>query len=233
MKSELKATITAAILLVSFHSHCQGQEKWINLFDGETLDGWTVHSGTATYRVEDGAIVGQAVKESPNTFLCTQREFSDFILEFEVFLDDPELNSGVQFRSQIAEQEQVFWFRNQQGEYQPHTIPADRVYGYQVEIASEEGGASGGVYDEARRAMMPFWPDKGSPQSKAFKNGQWNSYRIECKGDSIKTIVNGVVITDFRDALSLKGIIGLQVHDVGKDPTPYQVRWKNIRIRIL
>jgi hypothetical protein len=38
------------------------------------------------------------------------------------------------------------------------------------------------------------------------------------------------VITDFRDALSLKGIIGLQVHDVGNDPTPYQVRWKNIRI---
>lgn len=231
MKSKLKATTCAAILLLS--SHCYGQENWINLFDGETLNGWTIHSGSATYLVEDGAIVGQAVKGSPNTFLCTQREFSDFILEFEVFLDDPELNSGVQFRSQIAEQELVFWFRNQQGEYQPHKIPADRVYGYQVEIASEDGGASGGVYDEARRAMTPFWPENGSPQSKAFKNKQWNSYRIECKGDSIKTSINGVVITDFRDALSLKGIIGLQVHDVGNDPTPYQVRWKNIKILIL
>lgn len=233
MKSKLSAILTAAILLISIHHRCEGQDKWINLFNGLTLDGWTVHSGTATYRVEDGAIVGQAVKGSPNSFLCTQGEFSDFILEFEVFLDDPELNSGVQFRSQIAKQEQVFWFRNQQGEYQSHTIPADRVYGYQVEIASEEGGASGGVYDEARRAMLPFWPEKGSPQSKAFKNKQWNSYRIECKGDSIKTIINGVVITDFRDALSLKGIIGLQVHDVGNDPTPYQVHWKNIRILLL
>jgi len=233
MKSKLSAILTAAILLISIHHRCEGQDKWINLFDGETLDGWTVHSGTATYRVEDGAIVGQAVKGSPNSFLCTQGEFSDFILEFEVFLDDPKLNSGVQFRSQIAQQEQVFWFRNQDGEYQPHTIPADRVYGYQVEIASEEGGASGGVYDEARRAMMPFWPEKDTPQSKAFKNKQWNSYRIECKGDSIKTIVNGIVITDFRDALSLKGIIGLQVHDVGNDPNPYQVRWKNIRILLL
>jgi len=233
MKTKFFATLTAVILLLSFHHRCEGQDEWIKIFDGETLEGWTVHSGSATYRVEDGAIVGQAVKGSPNSFLCTQREFSDFILEFEVFLDDPELNSGVQFRSQIAKQEQVFWFRNQEGEYKSNTIPADRVYGYQVEIASEEGGASGGVYDEARRAMMPFWPEQGSVESKAFKNNQWNSYRIECKGDAIRTIINGVVITDFRDALSLQGIIGLQVHDVGQDPTPYQVRWKNIRIQLL
>ena len=233
MKTKLKATLTAAILLLSFSITCEGQEIWIQLFDGETLVGWTIHSGSAIYRVEDGAIVGQAVKNSPNSFLCTQREFSNFILEFEVFLEDPELNSGVQFRSQIAEQELVFWFRNQEGEYRPTTIPPDRVYGYQVEIASEEGGASGGVYDEARRAMIPFWPEKGSKESKAFKNKQWNTYRIECNGDSIKTIINGVVITDFRDALSLQGIIGLQVHDVGQESTPYQVRWKNIRIQLL
>jgi len=218
------------ILLLAFHNDGIGQEKWIRLFDGETLHGWSVHSGMAKYRVEDGAIVGQAVPGSPNSFLCTEREFGDFTLEFEVFLEDPELNSGVQFRSQIAQHELVFWFRNQEGEYRPTTIPPDRVYGYQVEIASEEGGASGGVYDEARRAMMPWWPEKGSKESKAFKNNQWNKYRIECRGDSIKTFINGVVITDFRDALSLKGIIGLQVHDVGNDPAPYQVRWKNIRI---
>jgi len=233
MKTHLITSLSALILLLAIHPKCKGQEKWIPLFDGETLNGWSVHSGSATYRVEEGAIVGQAVKGSPNSFLCTQREFSDFILEFEVFLDDPELNSGVQFRSQIAKQEMVFWFRNSQGEYQSHAIPADRVYGYQVEIASEAGGASGGVYDEARRAMMPWWPVKGSRESKAFKNDQWNSYRIECRGDSIKTFVNGMLITHFRDALSLSGIIGLQVHDVGNDPTPYQVRWRNIRIHPL
>jgi hypothetical protein len=149
-------------------------------------------------------------------------------IEFEVLLEDDELNSGVQFRSQIAPQELVFWFRNDKGTYQSTRIPADRVYGYQVEIAA--GPVSGGVYDEARRAMMPWWPEEGSKESKAFKNKQWNSYRIECKGDSIRTIVNGVIVTDFRDALSDRGIIGLQVHDVGNNPTPYQVRWRNIRL---
>ncbi len=233
MKTALFALPIAAVLLFALQPGCEGQEKWIQLFDGKTLDGWTVHSGSAKYRVEDGAIVGQAVPNSPNSFLCTQREFSDFILEFEVFLEDPELNSGVQFRSLIAQQELVFWFRNQDGEYRPTPIPKDRVYGYQVEIASEEGGASGGVYDEARRAMMPWWPERGSEESKAFKNGQWNAYRIECIGDHIRTIVNGVVITDFRDAVNLKGIIGLQVHDVGDNTTPYQVRWRNIRLQEL
>lgn len=228
MSKILRISYLSAILILALHMNLAGQDGWINLFDGSTLDGWSVHSGHAKYRVEDGAIVGQAVPNSPNTFLCTEREFSDFILEFEVLLEDDELNSGVQFRSQIAPQELVFWFRNDQGEYRPTTIPADRVYGYQVEIAA--GGGSGGVYDEARRAMLPFWPEEGSDKRKAFKNKGWNSYRIECRGDSIRTIVNGRLICDFRDALSDKGIIGLQVHDVGNDTTAYQVRWRNIRI---
>ncbi len=215
MRNIIIRTITlVTILLLTCQANAQ-DDNWIKLFDGESLKGWTIHSGSAKYRVEDGCIVGQAVKKSPNSFLCTDKEYGDFILEFEVLLEDSELNSGVQFRSQIAPQELSFCFRNGEGVYQDHTIPADRVYGYQVEIAALSSGASGGVYDEARRAMMPWWPVKGSEESRAFKDGKWNSYRVECRGDSIKTMVNGLVISDFRDALSLKGIIGLQVHDVG------------------
>ncbi len=224
-----RSFILACILLLCMPLKAQ-EESWISLFDGESLNGWAIHSGSAKYRVEEGCIVGQAVPNSPNSFLCTEKEYGDFILEFEVLLEDAELNSGVQFRSQIAPQELTFVFRNAEGQYQPHTIPADRVYGYQVEIATQ---GAGGVYDEARRAMMPWWPEKGSKEAKVFKDGKWNSYRVECRGDSIRTLVNGIVVSDFRDALSLKGIIGLQVHGVGEDPTPYQVRWKNIRLQAL
>jgi hypothetical protein len=228
----MKTSVIHLLILSTFlatgiiPTSCQ-DGQWIDLFDGETLNGWSVHSGFARYRVEDGTIVGTAVQGSPNTFLCTDREYGDFILEFEV-LDDPRLNSGVQFRSQIAPHELTFVLRNEKGAYSSHTIPADRVYGYQVEIAAN--GGAGGVYDEARRAMMPWWPAQGSPESKVFRENEWNSYRVECRGDSIKTIVNGTVICDFRDGLTLKGIIGLQVHDVGNDPTPYEVRWRNIRL---
>lgn len=228
MRTHYLKSLVSVILLLTISCASYSQEKWINLFDGETLDGWSVHSGFANYKVEDGCIVGTATKGSPNSFLCTDQQYGDFILEFEVLLEDDELNSGVQFRSLIAPHELVFWFRNDQATYQAVTIPADRVYGYQVEISA--GGGSGGVYDEARRAMMPWWPKEGSKESKVFKNKQWNTYRIECKGDKIKTIVNGMLVSDFRDGLTHKGIIGLQVHDVGDNPTPYKVRWKNIRL---
>ncbi len=233
MRTTIFRTIALGTILICTCQAEAQKENWIHLFDGESLNGWTVHSGFAKYRVEEGTIVGQAVKGSPNSFLCTDREFGDFILEFEVLLEDPELNSGVQFRSQIAQQELAFWFRDEEGKYKTNTIPADRVYGYQVEIAAQQAGGAGGVYDEARRAMMPWWPGKDSKEGKVFLDGKWNSYRIECRGDSIRTIINGMVITDFRDALSLSGIIGLQVHDVGNDSTPYQVRWKNIRLQPL
>jgi len=228
-------------LLVVTESFCFARERqkdeWVSLFDGKTLNGWSVHSGFAKYNVEDGAIVGTTVKGSPNTFLCTDREYGDFILEFEVHLD-PRLNSGVQIRSKIAEKEKVFVFGGRDGTPRRRKVPPDRVYGYQVEIATEKRGSAGSIYDEARRAFMlasttsSTGPLPGDPAaSRAFKDGQWNKFRIECKGDRIRTWINDVPCVDLRDGMTSRGIIGLQVHGVGKDATAYQVRWRNIRIQ--
>jgi len=205
---------------------------WIKVFDGKTLNGWSVHSGKATYAVENGAIAGTAVLGSPNTFLCTQREFGDFILEFEVKVD-PELNSGVQFRSQIPGEALTLKVEEKGKEVQ-RKIPADRVYGYQVEISTHKSGNSGNVYDEARRGrFLDNFSDRPKARA-AFKDGQWNKYRVECRGESIKTWVNGVAAADFKDAMTPRGIIGLQVHQVPKDNfKPYQARWRKIRIKEL
>ncbi|MHC4434822.1 MAG: family 16 glycoside hydrolase, partial [Planctomycetota bacterium] len=202
-----------------------------DLFDGRTLNGWAIHSGFAKYAVEDGTIVGTAVEGSPNSFLCTEKEYGDFILEFEVKCD-PRLNSGVQIRSQIAKEEMFFVLRDRNGEPGTRTIPADRVYGYQVEIAQSPGN-SGGIYDEARRGF--FLAEVGdTPEARgALKNNQWNRYRVECSGSSIKTWVNGIACADLTDSMDAKGTIGLQVHGVGRNFQPYQVRWRNIRIREL
>lgn len=206
--------------------------KWVKLFDGKTLNGWEVHSGTATYKVEKGSIVGTAVLGSPNTFLCTQKEYGDFILEFEVLVDN-ELNSGVQVRSQIAREPMVFKLEEQGKAFQ-RKIPADRVYGYQVEIAAQPSTNAGNVYDEARRArFLDDFASKPAART-AFKNGKWNKYRVECRGDSIKTWVNGVPAADVKDSMDLRGIIGLQVHQIPKDKfKPYQVRWRKLRIKEL
>jgi hypothetical protein len=172
-----------------------------------------------------------AVLGSANTFLCTEKEYGDFILEFEVKVD-PELNSGVQFRSLIAKQPIETKVIGKEGKEVNRKIPVDRVYGYQVEIATTKSGSN--VYDEARRGY--FLDDfKDRPKAReAFKDNQWNKYRIEARGDSIKTWINGVPCADFKDSMTAKGIIGLQVHSLPKDKfKPYQVRWRNIRIQEL
>ncbi|MFC1604883.1 family 16 glycoside hydrolase [Planctomycetota bacterium] len=227
----LKNLLTNILVLSMITTNAMAGE-WMDLFDGETLNGWSVHSGFAKYRVEDGAIVGTAVKGSPNTFLCTNKEYGDFILEFEVKCD-PRLNSGVQIRSHIAKDPMFFVFRRPDGRPRQRLIPPDRVYGYQVEIASAKAGTSGGIYDEARRGFFLADLTDNPAAGKAFKDEKWNKYRIECKGSSIKTWVNGVPCAELRDSVDTKGIIGLQVHGLGRNFFPYQVRWRNLRIREL
>jgi hypothetical protein len=185
------------------------------LFNGKDLKGWTQKNGTATYRVEDGCVVGKTSEGSPNSFLCTDKDYGDFELTFEVKVDD-ELNSGVQIRS-VSKPD----------------IKDGRVHGPQVEIATN--GTAGYVYGEA---LGTDWlsKDMSSVAAKeAFKKGEWNKYLVKCSGKSIKTWVNGVPVADFEDDKSgmLKGFIGLQVHGIAKGTGPYEVRWRNIELKDL
>lgn len=215
------ALALAALAICGF-----SQDEWQPLFDGESLEGWQVKSGFATYKVEDGAIVGRTAKGSPNTFLCTQKTYDDFELEFEVKVDDA-LNSGVQIRSALKDAEK-------DGSY------GGRVNGPQVEIEAGPGQA-GFIYGEATsRGWISDEPKSEDPevnQHDHFKNGQWNKYRVVADGQSIKVWINGQLIEELEDEdiykTHPKGVIGLQVHGIGSDQDPCEVRWKNIRIRPL
>ena len=72
--------------------------QWKNLFNGKDFTGWKMLNGKAKYRVQNGEIIGTTVFGEPNTFLATDKDYGDFILEFE-FKVDSTMNSGVQFRS--------------------------------------------------------------------------------------------------------------------------------------
>ena len=193
--------------------------SFVPMFDGKTLNGWTVCNGKATYVVEKGEIVGTTAEGSPNSFLCTKKEYGDFVLEFET-KTDPLLNSGVQIRShRYAEANAAK--KQEKG----------RVHGYQVEIADEKSGASGGIYDEARRAWLHNIATD-PVASKAFKDNQWNRYKVEAIGDTMKVWINGVACANLVDSMDLTGFIALQVHSY-KGDKPAQVRWRNIRIQDL
>ncbi len=215
------------MLLVSFCNLTAADDAaWQSPFDGKTLNGWKQRGGAAKYRVENGEIVGSSVPNTSNSFLCTEKDYGDFILEIE-FKVAPTLNSGVQIRSQAFDQP-----REIQAGDKTIKIPAGRVHGYQVEIDPLERAWSGGIYDEGRRGWLNDLKDN-EPARKAFRQGEWNKFRIECRGHHIKTWLNGVPAADLTDGMTPRGFIALQVHGVGERTEPLEVRWRNIRLQEL
>ena len=207
----------------------------VDLFDGKTLDGWVQRGGVAKYTVQDGVIVGETVLNTPNSFLCTTKNYSDFILEVE-FIVDEQLNSGIQIRSEVTNQGRVFG-------YQVEIDPSLKPYTKQPKNLLADGSEapatgprswSGGIYGEGKRAWL-FNLTKNERARRAFKRNQWNHYRVEAKGDTIKTWVNGVPAADFKDTDEeervMTGFIALQVH--GSETAGLKIKWRNIRIQEL
>ena len=193
----------------------QGKGKWKDLFDGKTLQGWKPVGGKAPYTVEDGAIVGTMTKGTPNSFLVTEEEYGDFILEVDVKLEGDRTNSGIQTRSH----------------YDPDANKGKgRVYGRQVEIDPTPRAWSGGIYDEARRGWL-YPLDLNEAARSAYKHDEFNHYRIEAIGDELRTWVNGVPVSYVIDTIDRKGFIGLQVHSISDDLHGKKVHFKNIRIQ--
>jgi hypothetical protein len=202
----------------------------IELFNGKDLSGWKKRGGNATYRVENGEIVGSSAPNTTNTFLCTDKEFGNFEMELDFKIDprDNLANSGVQLRS--------------------HSRPEgdqERVYGYQVEIDTKTDRPwTGGIYFEGgSKDKNGEWIRKGMWLNDLTKNeaaqkerhlGEWNHLKIVAKDHHIQTWLNGVPAADFTEkdekAFSPKGFIALQVHAVGKLTEPREVRFKNLKL---
>src|SRR5918996_4220154 len=213
-----------ALLTTLVDGEAWAADGWVALFNGRTLDGWVQRNGRATYRVAAGAIVGRTSEGSPNSFLATEQAYGDFELEFEVRVDDA-LNSGVQIRSRT---------RGRATGEEPDDR-AGRVFGPQVEIEASPGLA-GYVYGEA---MGRGWltPAARLVPHVHFRNGGWNRYRIVAEGPRIRTWINGEPIADLTDAAAYashaEGFIGLQVHGIEPGSGPYEVAWRQLRLREL
>lgn len=186
------------------------------LFDGKTLKGWKQLGGNAKYTVEKGVITGTTVANTPNSFLVTEKEYGDFILELEVLLPDTVTNSGIQIRSH----------------FNPEANDGKgRVYGYQYELDPSSRAWTAGIYDEGRRGWL-YPLDLNPAAQKAYKPGAYNKVKIECIGNTIKTWINGVPAGYLVDDADPAGFIALQVHGIGKTTAPgKKICWKNIYIQ--
>lgn len=209
----LRVALLMAASIMSFG--CQlatAGDDFTSLFNGKDLQGWT--GNTELWSVKDGVIIGNTVgkKVMRNTFLSTEKAYTDFTLRVKVKLLNG--NSGVQFRSEMH--------------------PDHVVKGYQADVA--ESVYSGMLYEEGKRGIMPYWNALSKEQqaeifAAAKPLGEWNEYEITCKGDHVTMILNGKTVLDMDDPDGAdQGIIALQLH-VTKDGM--EVQFKDIAIKEL
>jgi len=236
---------SAMILIITGCGKCayRGEDGWTSLFDGKSLSGWMVKclpqdAGKQYWKVVDGAIEADVPKGSDHKYiwLLTQREYSNFELKLKVqSFTAGESNSGVQVRSRYDDAEG--W-----------------LDGPQVDINPQGGWRSGFIYDETRTVKAWLSPIQGKPSAATIDDAiagwswqhadeadNWNDITIICDGSRIKTIVNGVTITDYdgsgilddadhaRLNVGMSGHIGLQIHPGGHG----RIRFKEIGIREL
>ena len=189
------------------------QSEWEILFNGKNLKNWKRLNGNAVYLVEEGCITGISAMNSPNTFLTTGKEYGNFILEYEMKMDAG-LNSGVQIRSHSIQ-----------------TFENGRVHGLQVECDDSKRAWSGGIYDEARKGWR--YPLEYNPAAKsAYKNGQWNRFKVLAFENHLITWINDVPCASLVEENAETGFIALQVHAIyDKEMDGRRVQWRNIRIR--
>jgi len=212
-KMILAFVVATNILTVCQAQKQKGKTPWVNLINKDNTQGWSILGGAATYKVENGIVTGTTVANTPNTFLVSNKKYADFIFEID-FKVDSTMNSGIQIRSNSLP-----YYQN------------GRVHGYQVEIDPSKRAWSGGIYDEGRRKWLTTLENNTAAQ-KAFKQNQWNHYRVEAIGSTIKTWINGVPASYLIDEKTASGFIGLQVHSIGDkmEKLGKTVMWKDAKI---
>ena len=192
----------------------QAPKPSVPIFDGKTLTGWHKPQGVpAEYRggkweVIDGALVGDQDPPGRGGFLVTDKIYRDYIIEFDISLDEP-ADSG------------VFLRMGEDGK------------NHQLTLDNDHSKKFGDVYLSWGRGTVHEAPEG----KKHFRQGAWNTVKIQIQGEParIQFWLNGVAITDFQhtaestSGVPKEGRIGLQIH-AGNWSGGSKVRYRNIRL---
>lgn len=217
-----------------------------DLFNGTNLAGWSVRcqpkdQSKTFWTVDQGSILCDSMGRGDHNYvwLVSDREFGDFELRlrFQVYADSPG-NSGLQFRSRFDAAAEGGWLDGPQVDIHP---PAAMPW------------RTGLIYDETRGEQRWVSPSLKNwemdpafkPQRFVFKYATdadgWNDLVLVCRGNQVRTSVNGIVRTDWdgtgvldneahrKRNVGRRGHFALQLH-AGDE---LRIRFKDIRVREL
>ena len=180
------------LIVISYSS--PAAEKSVRLFDGKTFRGWEGDTNKS-FRIQDGAIVAGTMdaKIPRNEFLCTTRDYTNFVLRLKFKLVGKGANAGVQLRTK--------------------RIPNHHeVSGYQADMGDPSWW--GCLYDESRRNKVLAQADK-EKVDKVLKREDWNDYEIRAEGKRIRLAINGLQTVDYTEEdpkIEDYGVIAVQIH---------------------
>lgn len=179
---------------------CEDKKEY--LFNGENLDGWTVFVGDSTINPEDFFYVNEGTIETigvPLGYLRTEKEYADYHLHLEWRYPENPTNSGVFLHTNGPD---LLWPAHFQAQLKYQNAGDFIVHG-----VGEKATIRDTVYTSSED-VKPLIP-KLHP-SNELPAGEWNSYDIICKGDTIEIRVNGLLQNVATDLSMIKGNIGLQ-----------------------
>src|SRR5687768_11375912 len=185
--------------------------KLVSLWDGKTFKGWEGDTNK-TFRIVDGAIVGGTLKEPipRNEFLCTTRDYTNFVLTLKFKLVGKGSNAGIQFRTR--------------------RIPNHHeVSGYQADMGDPSWW--GCLYDESRRNKI-LAQANSEEVNKVLKREDWNEYKIKAEGKRIQLWINSVQTIDYTEndpGIDESGVIAVQIHS----GPPSEAWYKDITVQEL
>lgn len=198
----------------------------ISLFDGKSFDGWIQRQGCANFSIEHNTIVGRVGYARTNSYLCTERIYDDFILELDVKVD-PGLSTAIHVRNRVFDT--LMTYPGIAG--QTSNVLENHIHGYQISIDPQKPRSIGSIHEMGMRGLLK--DAAASPErSTAFKPDQWNHYQVECRGNSIKTWLNDILVSDLQDNGLPSGFIAIQFPSSSNHASQLNktIRWKNIRL---
>jgi hypothetical protein len=160
------------------------------LFNGKDLTHFKAEGAQGFWRVEDGVLIGENDAAKKGHYLWTEKEYGDFILEFDVrwkTTTDRGVDTGIEMRKPNLQL--------QLGVSGSLLVDMTGSFYTGGKTAYPEAGQA----KEAKKLLKP--------------EGEWNTFRIQAKGDTFTCWINGQKAAEYTDPkYSGAAPLGLQIH---------------------